>query len=57
MPKNLSATYYQESKERYKKRYKILPENEKQRLAEYRKKYYRINKKCLIILRNCYCKK
>ena len=57
MPKNLSATYYQESKERYKKRYKILPENEKQRLAEYRKKYYRINKKCLIILRNCYFKK
>ena len=38
--------------------YKNLPEDEKQRLIEYRKKYYKIRKKQLIvIIRNYYFKK
>ena len=57
MSKNLSAQYYQENKERLQKkaseirqnlskeeRYKNLSENEKNKLIEYRRKYYRMRK-------------
>ena len=57
MSKNLSAKYYQENKERLHKkaseirqnlskeeRYKNLSENEKNKLIEYRRKYYRTRK-------------
>ena len=63
MSKNLSSKYYQENKEareiflkkkkkkkqQYgRKRYKNLPEDENQKLVEYRKKYYRMRKKALL---------
>ena len=75
MPKNLSAKYYQDNKERLQKKacekyqiylkkkkkkkqqygcenYKNLSEDEKQKLVEYRKKYYRIRK-----MPYCNCRK
>ena len=49
MSKNLSDKYYQENKERLQKKacegYQNLSDDEKQKLPEYRKKYYRIGKK------------
>ena len=60
MSKHLSAKYYQENKERPKKAcerwqyglesYKNLPEDEKQKLVECRKKYYRMIKKLVTII-------
>ena len=55
MSKNLSAKYYQEEKKlqkkvrkRYQREcYKKLSEVEKQKLVEYRKKYYRMRKNAL----------
>ena len=71
IPKNSSAKYYQDNKERLQKRLvkdigvflkkkkkksdnmvakdnKILPEDEKQKLAEYREKYYKMRKNALL---------
>ena len=49
MSKNLSDKYYQENKERLQKKawegYQNLSDDEKQKLPEYRKKYYRIGRK------------
>ena len=42
MSKTLSAKYYQEINQRL----------QKQKLAEYKKEYYRMRKKCLIIKNN-----
>ena len=62
MFKNLSAKYYQENKERPPKkackRYQNLSKEEKQKLVEHRKKYYKTRKKFLItIIRNYFFKK
>ena len=65
--KNISAKYYQESKERLQKeacesfqkrkekkrqystgRYENLSEDEKQKLVEHRKKYYKMRKNALL---------
>ena len=58
MSKNLSATYYQENKERRKKEKKSdsmvlnakkdLSEDEKQKLVEYRKRYHRMRRNALL---------
>ena len=60
MSKTLSAKHYQENKERVQQkasgryqslskeeRYKNLSEDEKQKLVEYRKRYYRTRKNAL----------
>ena len=59
MSKGSFAKYYQNDNERIKKkatkckRYKNLPqlpEDKRQILVQYRQKYYKIRKKCLIII-------
>ena len=43
--------FLQEKKPQYGcERYKNLSEDEKNKLVEYRKKYYKMRKKCLIII-------
>ena len=53
--------FFNEKKKKWQygcERYKNLPEDEKQKLVEYTRSYYRMRKKCLIIIvRNYHSKR